>query len=167
MTDLTETQRAILAAAAIRPGMRVLPLPDHLKGGAARKVLTALQARGFVEETAAHPGEPTLRDGVTLMLTAAAFEALGLVPPTDEATDGEPTPEQPPKARLRDGTKQAQLIAMLEAPSGATIEEIAEATGWQHHTCRGAIAGALKKRLGLEVTSEKVEKRGRVYHLKR
>ena len=46
---------------------------------------------------------------------------------------------------------------------GATIAEIVAATGWQPHTVRGAFAGALKKRLGLTVESEKVEGRGRVY----
>ncbi len=65
----------------------------------------------------------------------------------------------------RTGTKQAHLIEMLRAPEGASIDEIVEATGWQPHTVRGAIAGALKKKLGLEVTSEKVEQRGRVYRL--
>ena len=54
---------------------------------------------------------------------------------------------------------------MLRGPNGATIEEIMVATGWQSHTVRGAMAGALKKKLGLEVTSEKVENRGRVYKL--
>ncbi len=39
------------------------------------------------------------------------------------------------------------------------------AFGWQAHTVRGAIAGALKKKLGLEVTSEKTAGRGRVYRL--
>ncbi|MDZ4139055.1 MAG: DUF3489 domain-containing protein, partial [Erythrobacter sp.] len=71
-----------------------------------------------------------------------------------------------PKARTpREGTKQATLIAMLRAPDGATIEKIMAATGWQSHTVRGAMAGALKKKLGLEVTSEKVEGRGRVYRI--
>ena len=37
---------------------------------------------------------------------------------------------------------------MLQRPEGATIAEIVEATGWQPHTVRGALAGALKKRLG-------------------
>ena len=73
--------------------------------------------------------------------------------------------EPAPKARTREGTKQATLIAMLRMPNGATIEEIMAATGWQSHTVRGAMAGALKKKLGLEVTSEKVENRGRVYKL--
>ena len=54
---------------------------------------------------------------------------------------------------------------MLRAPEGATIEEIMAATGWQSHTVRGAMAVALKKKLGLEVASEKVEGRGRVYKL--
>src|SRR5690606_6332053 len=59
----------------------------------------------------------------------------------------------------REGTKQAKLIEMLRADGGATIDEIVAATGWQKHTVRGAMSGALKKRLRLEVTSEKVEGR--------
>ena len=66
-----------------------------------------------------------------------------------------PTP--PPARKTRDDTKQAQLIAMLRRKEGATIAQIVEATGWQPHTVRGAFAGALKKKLGLTVTSEKVE----------
>ncbi len=54
---------------------------------------------------------------------------------------------------------------MLEAPEGATIAETADATGWQQHTVRGAITSALKKRPGLDVTSEKIDGRGRVYRV--
>ena len=57
------------------------------------------------------------------------------------------------------------LIAMLRAREGATIGEIAAATGWQTHTVRGAMSGGLKKKLGLVIASEKVEGRGRVYRL--
>ena len=67
--------------------------------------------------------------------------------------------------KARAGTKQAALIAMLQRPEGTTIAEIVAVTNWQPHTIRGAFAGALKKRLGLAVTSEKVEGRGRVYAL--
>jgi hypothetical protein len=59
--------------------------------------------------------------------------------------------------KTREGTKQAQLVAMLRRSEGATIAQIVEATGWQPHTVRGAFAGALKKKLGLTVTSEKVD----------
>ena len=47
---------------------------------------------------------------------------------------------------------------MLRRKEGATIAQIVAATGWQPHTVRGAFAGALKKKLGLTVTSEKVER---------
>jgi hypothetical protein len=51
----------------------------------------------------------------------------------------------------RAGTKQAQMIELMKRPEGATVAQIAEVTGWQHHTIRGAISGALKKKLGLNV----------------
>jgi hypothetical protein len=54
---------------------------------------------------------------------------------------------------------------MLKRAEGATIAQIVEATGWQQHTVRGALAGALKRRLGLTIASEKVEGRGRVYKI--
>jgi hypothetical protein len=40
---------------------------------------------------------------------------------------------------------------MLRSPTGATIEQMTGATGWQAHTVRGAISGVLRKRLGLNV----------------
>jgi hypothetical protein len=86
----------------------------------------------------------------------------------DAAAEGDSAPEADtgPTARAtRPGTKQATLIAMLRSDAGATIDEVVGAIGWQAHTVRGAMAGALKKRLGLEATSEKVEGRGRVYRL--
>ncbi|PWR03369.1 hypothetical protein DKT77_06990 [Meridianimarinicoccus roseus] len=93
--------------------------------------------------------------GVTLVATDAGLATIGIEQDTSAA------PEPAPKTRTpREGTKQATLITMLRAPDGATIEEIMAATGWQSHTVRGAIAGALKKRLGLGVTSEKVEDAG-------
>jgi hypothetical protein len=64
------------------------------------------------------------------------------------------------KPTLRAGTKQAQMIEMLKRPEGATVEQIAEATGWQHHTIRGAISGALKKKLGLTVEATRTREVG-------
>ena len=68
-------------------------------------------------------------------------------------------------AGKRSDSKQAKLIEMLKRPDGATIDEIVKKFEWQPHTVRGAIAGAVKKRLGLDVQSEKVEGRGRVYRI--
>jgi Protein of unknown function (DUF3489) len=74
-------------------------------------------------------------------------------------------PDVAPATKTRGGTKQAQVIAMLRRREGVTIAQIVEATDWRSHTVRGFFAGALKKKLGLTVTSEKVEGT-RVYRIK-
>ena len=53
---------------------------------------------------------------------------------------------------------------MLRRADGATIDEIAGATGWQRHSVRGMLSGALKKKLGLDIVATK-EDRGRVYRI--
>ena len=82
-------------------------------------------------------------------------------------TKGAAKPKAATKAAStpRAESKQARLIAMLKQPDGATIVEITKALDWLPHTVRGAIAGALKKKLGLNVQSERVDDRGRVYRL--
>ena len=54
---------------------------------------------------------------------------------------------------------------MLRRPEGATIAEIVEATGWASHTTRGFFAGAIKKKLGLTIVSERIDARGRCYRI--
>ncbi len=61
-------------------------------------------------------------------------------------------------------SKQAQIVEMLKRDGGATIVEIIEVTAWQPHTVRGAISGTLRKKLGLNIISEKAA-RGRVYRI--
>ncbi len=68
-------------------------------------------------------------------------------------------------ATLRPDSKQALLVELLRRKEGATIAQAVKATGWQPHSVRGAISGTLKKKLGLAVTSDKVEGRGRVYRI--
>ena len=182
MTKLSDTQTIILSRAAQHEDRFALPLPDSLRGGAATKVVGAMLAKGFLEEAEAdmRKGEPVWREtgdghGVTLIATDAGLSAIGIEPvgATDAPTD-EPGPDTPneteaaPKPRTqREGTKQAKLIAMLRADGGATIKEIMTATNWASHTIRGAMSGALKKKLGLEVTAENVKGRGRVYKILR
>jgi DNA-binding MarR family transcriptional regulator len=84
----------------------------------------------------------------------AAFQQLA---PTSHKAANKPN-------KHRTTTKQEQVIALLRQRSGATIDDLVEATNWQRHTVRGMIAGALKKKLGLHVISEKAE-RGRVYRI--
>ena len=52
------------------------------------------------------------------------------------------------------------MIELLKRPEGATVEQIAAATGWQNHTIRGAISGALKKKLGLKVEATRTREVG-------
>ena len=76
----------------------------------------------------------------------------------ESASTGTPSPARP-------GTKLASLIALLSRKEGATIAVLMKAMSWQAHSVRGAISGNLKKKLGLEVISEKIEGRGRVYRI--
>ena len=181
MPKLTDTQTIILSAGAQRPENIALPLPKGLAGAAAKMAVTKMIEHGWLLEVDANlrRNEPLWREtgdghGTTLVVTDAGLLAIGIEPvvvktviairkhATEMPAPSLPAASQP---KLRTGTKQATLISMLRAPDGATIEEIMTATGWQSHTVRGAMAGALKKKLGLEVSSEKDDARGRVYRL--
>ena len=167
--QLSDAQAVILSTACARGDGTVFPVTTGLKGGAVGNVCKSLLKRGLIEEVAAtdlntvwrHDEE---RGPITLRATPLAYTVLGISDDPESPPIAEPAPEP---VRRRSGTKQETLIAMLRAEGGTTIDEIAAALDWQPHTARGAISGALKKKLGLEVISEKVEGRGRVYRLPR
>jgi hypothetical protein len=64
----------------------------------------------------------------------------------------------------REGTKTAQVVAMLQRKNGATLAEIMDKMGWQKHTVRGFMAGAMKK-AGYTVESFKSDKGDRTYRI--
>ena len=183
MTTPSDTQSLILSRAATRPGNLALPLPEGLVGAAAKMVVGKMIARGWLEEVEANQRrrEPMWREtgdghGTTLIATKAGLEAIGIEPvvvsAVASARKAKPKPGQAQTpddvakpVAIRPGTKQAQIIAMLQRPEGATVAEIVAATSWQAHTARGAISGAIKKKLGLPIAAEKVEGRGTVYRL--
>ena len=69
-----------------------------------------------------------------------------------------------PDPDAKRASKQDAVIAMLRRPEGATVDEVASATGWQRHTVRGVFSGTLKNKLGLTLASA-TEERGRVYRI--
>jgi hypothetical protein len=163
---LSDAQSVILSAACTREDGMVFPITASLKGRAVGNVCKSLLKRGLIEEIpAADPDTVWRHDdagSLTLRATQLAHSALGLGDAVDEVR----SPQQDLTTPIqRTGTKQEELIAMLRADGGATIDEIVAALGWRAHTVRGAMSGALKKKLGLKVTSEKIKGRGRIYKL--
>jgi hypothetical protein len=89
--------------------------------------------------------------------SAKATEAAasgGLTPSTNQSATRSAGP----------GGKLGVIVAMMRRPEGATVVQMSEATDWLPHSVRGALAGALKKKHKLEVTSEKTDA-GRVYRI--
>ena len=190
MHKLSDSQLVILSTASQRPDGCVFPITLKLKGNAIGNVLKSLLAKGLLEEVPGRADDTLWRydDGapLTLKVSPAAERLIGIDAEATSSTDALPARDRPSGKRkpakaaqaaaiveekprkeptVRKDSKQAQLIAMLRRAKGATIAEIVEAFKWQPHTARGVIAGALKKKLGLNVVSEKSDKRGRVYRI--
>ncbi len=73
---------------------------------------------------------------------------------------------KPSAVPSKDPSKQTQLIEMLRSESGGTIDQMVKLTGWQPHTVRGTISGALRKRLGLMVQNAvSLDSGARVYRI--
>ena len=153
-TNLTPAQHAILAYAHQHAAGRIAWFPEHIKGGARAKVLEGLRARDLIEQA-----------GADLVISAAGYAALGVERPKPQVAQAAEAANAPAPRRTRDNSKQAQVIAMLKRPEGATIAQVCAATGWQQHTVRGTFAGAFKKKLGLTLASDKPQSGERVYRI--
>ncbi|MEX2616400.1 MAG: DUF3489 domain-containing protein, partial [Alphaproteobacteria bacterium] len=123
--------------------------------------IRSLIKRGLIAERNAAPDDAVWRETgdvrLTLVITGPGLAAIGVDPveaPSDSAT--KPT---------RKHSKQTMLIDLLKRPDGASIDELSLALDWQAHSVRGAISGALKKKLGFTVMSEANATRGRVYRI--
>ena len=179
--QLTDTQLVILSGAAQRANRRVLPPPTSLrtKGAALERVLASLLCRSLIAEEQAAPDDASWRSGgngerMALVLTDAGFGALGIAPTAEEPANADRAPRQKkdqapartakrgsakepaanvPPNPFRSGTKGATITALLTRPDGASLAEMIEATGWQAHSVRGFLSGALGRKHGLTVTS--------------
>ncbi len=170
---LTDTQLALLSAAAQRPDGAVLPPPPSLTLNklALWKVLNSLLKTDFIAERPAKLEEVVWRtedeQRFTLVITETGLLAIGIEADVDVINTSSrhhfntslPSPKPTPK--------HSTLIDLMKRPNGATVQELMTATGWQAHSVRGAISGTLKKKLGLRVNSDRVTERGRVYRIVR
>ena len=175
-TYLTPAQHAILAYAINHTAGKIDWFPDNIKGGARKKVLDGLFNRALITT-----------NGSDWFVAAEGYDALGVARPAptfEPEIAAAPLVADPEleanvaaceaewakdnahaKPRTRENSKQAEVIRMLQRPEGATIGQICTATGWQAHTVRGTFAGAFKKKLGLNIVSDKPQGGERIYRL--
>ena len=155
----TDTQIAILKAAANRQDGNIEPFPPTLRGGARAKVIEGLLARGLIIDI----------DGQH-QITDAGYTAVGKQRPVPKGVQKMDAPDALTKREataptIRPGTKLAAIIEAMRHPSGATIAQMMADTGWQAHSVRGAISGMVRKRLGYEVVTEKGANGQRAYRI--
>jgi len=74
-------------------------------------------------------------------------------------------PKRQGQPTARKGTKTAKILALLGRADGASLQELRKATGWQAHSVRGFLSGALKKKMGLRVGSTKRDTGERAYRV--
>lgn len=108
-------------------------------------MLTSLGNQGLIQ-----PHSKTASGNTQFAITTEGLQAIGV---------------QPPVVLKREVSKQALLIELMSRPEGATLAQMVQATGWQAHTVRGCLAGALKKKLGLLIDSVKETGGERVYRV--
>jgi hypothetical protein len=148
MTKLTTAQHALLDAAAQAADGTIE------MGDAAKPTIWSLIKRDLMVAA---------DDTGRLTITDAGRAAIAPAEEPADAAAQDIEPEAAAKPKTPKG-KIAALVDLLNQADGTTIEAMMAATGWQAHSVRGAISGAIKKKLGLPVLSEKTEA-GRSYRI--
>jgi hypothetical protein len=100
----------------------------------------------------AKPAQPEIPASVRAQ---AADVAPAAIPSTEHATPFDERPSAPENGKVRDGSKTAKVLALVQAEGGATLQEIMAATDWQAHSVRGFISGTLNKKMGMTIARTK------------
>lgn len=178
MTKLNDTQLVLLSNAAKRDDGG-LARSAKLKPEVMEQAVAGLLSRKFIKAVAKTGALPLWKketggEPVSLVITEKGLEAIGIGvgdpnqrPPIAVAKGKASKTKEPPGgpakktpgAKAKPGgprptSKIAKVVEMLRKPGGATIKAIMDATDWQAHSVRGAIAGAIKKKMGLKVVAE-------------
>jgi hypothetical protein len=111
--------------------------------------------------------EPALAEpvpNVDALVPEVAPEAAGSAPKSARAKKVQKKATPPKADGVREGSKSAQVVALLQRKDGATLAEIMQKMGWQKHTVRGFMTGTMKK-AGYNVESFKPEGGERTYRI--
>ncbi len=186
MAKLSETHAVLLAAAASRGNLNVLPVPEGLKakGASLRRSLQTLVRRGWVAETVTDAVDETRKrsddsdgaKGAGLVITPAGLAAIGVEAPAQrdpgEAASSEARLQPdaagpaigPASSALRPGGKLGTVMEAIARPNGASLDELVAMSGWLPHTTRAAVT-RLRQR-GHDVTLRTIDGR-KAYRLAR
>jgi hypothetical protein len=172
---LTDTQLMLLSSASQRED-HLITLPEKLKGGAARAVVSKLLIQSLVEEIAVGRDDPHWRRSeedqpIGLKVTQAGLQAIGEELEDNRSDEDEVAGSEVADADRkaaessapRDGSKRALVISLLQQDGGVTLDDLVEATGWLPHTTRAALTGLRQK--GYEVVRTKGHNGRSVYRI--
>ena len=122
-------------------------------------------APGKTAATAARKPAKTANDGHRTKTTKAAKAKPAAPAKKGPKAAGKAADKSATVAPARAGSKKATVLGLLQRKGGATLAQIVKATGWQKHSVRGFISGALGKKMGLTVDSVRREDGERVYSI--
>ena len=173
------SQKQLAELASAWPAERLVEIWNSLPGvepvkgfrnakAAASRIWVRIQTLG----EGAEPKAPTKAKGAkqARRVAPAKPKSTKKATPAKKAPKAKGSAKAPkatkPKAEgVREGSKTATVLALIQRAKGATLAEIMDATSWQAHSVRGFVSGTLGEKMGLTVNSEKREDGTRVYSI--